>query len=168
MFSRFIVVAIVFSLVRLASAADAPPSEASVKQLLELSHAHQVLDNMMSQMDGLMRNAMQQATHGQSPSPEVQKSFEKARNDVQKAFKEKFTWSKLEPVYVRIYQKSWTQDEIDGMIAFYKTPTGQSVINKMPVVMQNSMNETMQMMAPLMERVEQMQQEMASETDAKK
>src|SRR2546421_8094636 len=153
MLTRFLVAFVVLGLISpLADAADTPPSEASIKQLLEVTHAHQLLDNMMSQIDAMMKNAMQQVTQGQPPPPEVQKSFDKAHNEIMTMFKEQFTWDKMEPVYVRVYQKSLSQPEVDGMVAFYKTPIGQSVIGKMPVIMQNSMNETMQMMGPMMQR----------------
>ncbi len=74
----------------------------------------------------------------------------------------------LEPMYVRVYQKSFTQGEVDGMIAFYKTPAGQAVINKMPVVMQNTMNEVQQMMAPAVQRIQRMQQDVIAEMQAEK
>jgi hypothetical protein len=71
-------------------------------------------------------------------------------------------------MYVRVYQKSFSQEEVDGMIAFYKTPTGQALLNKMPLVMQNTMTEMQQMIQPMMKRVQQMQQEIVAEIQAKK
>jgi len=147
----------------IACAADNPPSEASIKQLLEVMQAHKNVDAMMGQMDTIMKNAFQQATQGQSIPPEAQKIFDKCRTDIGTVFKEQFTWEKLEPMYTRIYQKSFTQDEVNGMIGFYKTPTGQSVVAKLPLVMQNSMNETMKMMGPMMQRIQQMQQEVVAQ-----
>lgn len=82
------------------------------------------------------------------------------------ALKEMLDWNKLEPLYVRVYQKSFTQSEVDGMIAFYKTPAGQAVISKMPAVMQNTMNEMQQMMGPMMQRLQKMQQEVVAEMKA--
>ena len=80
--------------------------------------------------------------------------------------KEMFEWNKLEPMYLRVYQKSFTQQEVDGMIAFYKTPAGQAVISKMPVVMQNTMNEMQQMMGPMMQKIQRMQQDVVAEMKA--
>ena len=54
------------------------------------------------------------------------------------------------------------------MIAFYRTPTGQAMINKMPVIMQNSMNEVNQMMGPMMQRIQRMQQDVIAEIQAEK
>jgi hypothetical protein len=107
------------------------------------------------------------ATQGQSVPPGAQAVFDKCRADVVTVLKEQFTWDKLEPMYQRIYQKSFSQDEVNGMIAFYKTPAGQSVVSKMPLVMQNTMGETMKMMGPMMQRIQAMQQEVAAKVRSK-
>jgi hypothetical protein len=145
-----------------------PPSEASIKQLFELTHARQMVDTMMTQMDTAMNNAMQQVTQGQSVSPEVQKTFDQCRSEVTGAMKEQFTWEKLEPMHVRMYQKTLTQGEVDGMVAFYKTPAGQATVNKMPAIMQESMTATMQMMTPMAQRIRRMQQDVATQIQAEK
>jgi uncharacterized protein len=54
--------------------------------------------------------------------------------------REEMTWDKLRPVYVQIYQESFTQEEIDGLIAFYESPAGFAFVEKMPFVMQKSMS----------------------------
>ena len=149
------------------SAADTPPSDASIKQLLELTQARKLLDSMMSQMDTLMKSAMGQATQGQPVPPEIQQQTQTFQAEVNAAAKEMLNWDKLEPMYVRIYQKSLTQKDVDGMIAFYKTPAGQAVINKVPVVMQNTMSEIQQMMGPIMQRIQMMQQTIMAEIQAK-
>ena len=149
-------------------AADNTPSEASIKQLLDVGQAHKLLDAMVAQMDAYMKQAMQQATQGQRITPEIQKDIERRRAEMMAAMKELIDWNKLEPMYVRIYQKSFTQGEIDGLIAFYKTSTGQALLTKMPVVMQNTMNELQQMMQPMMQRIGRMQQEVVAEIQAEK
>jgi hypothetical protein len=149
-------------------AADAPPTEASIKQFLEVSHARQLVDSMMGQMDGVMKNVIAQLTQGQQLSPKMQKEIEQFQTDAMAETKTVLDWNKLEPMYVRIYQKSFTQQEVDGMVAFYKTPTGQAVLKKMPLVLQNTMDEVQQMMQPTMQHLQQKQQEMAGKVQAEK
>jgi uncharacterized protein len=148
-------------------AADAPASEASIKQLLEVSHAHQLLDSMMGQVDGMMKNAMAQATQGQKVDPATRQEIDKFEADMMTEMKGVLDWNKLEPMYVRIYQKSFSQQEIDGLVGFYKTPAGQALINKMPAVFQNTMAELQQMMQPMMQHLQQKQQEIAAKVQAK-
>lgn len=71
-------------------------------------------------------------------------------------------------MYLRIYRKSLSQSEVDGMVAFYETPAGKAVINKLPVIMQNTMAEVGQMMGPMMQRAEQMQKELMAEAQKEK
>lgn len=150
------------------AADDAPPSDASLEQLLEVAHVHKTLDAVMDQMDAMMKNAYQQVTAGQTVSPETQKIFDQARVDVVSMCKEQLTWEKMEPIYLRIYRKSLSQSEVDGMIAFYKTTAGQAMINKMPLILQNTMAEVGQMMGPMMQRVERMQKDLMAEVQAEK
>jgi hypothetical protein len=147
---------------------DTTPSDASIKELLEVAQARKLLDTLMSQMNTIMKNAMETATQGQPVPPDVQKIFDRCRADVVSTMQEQFTWDKLEPMYIRIYKKSLSQQEVDGMIAFYRTPTGQAVLNKMPAITENSMNEVMQMMGPMMQRIERMQRDVIAELQAKK
>ena len=41
--------------------------------------------------------------------------------------REEMTWDRLHPLYVRIYQESFTQEEIDGLIVFYESPASRSL-----------------------------------------
>jgi hypothetical protein len=82
--------------------------------------------------------------------------------------KEILDWNKLEPMYVRIYQKSFNQQEIDSLIAMYKSPAGQMLLNKMPVVLQNTMGEMQQLMQPVMQRIQRMQKDVVTQMQAER
>ncbi|HEY8834246.1 MAG TPA: DUF2059 domain-containing protein [Chthoniobacterales bacterium] len=139
-----------------------PPSEASIKQLLEVSQARKLVDSVMAQMDNLMQESIAQATRGQTIPPKVQKDIDQRRAEMVAMMKELLDWTKLEPMYVRIYQKTFNQQEVDGMIAFYKTPAGQAVMSKMPAAMQNTMDEMQQLMGPVMQKMQRMQQDIVA------
>jgi uncharacterized protein len=145
-----------------APAPSSPPSEASIKQLLELAQARKLIDSVMGQMDNLMQQSIAQATRGQQIPPKVQKDIDQRRAETVAMMKELLDWSKLEPMYLRVYQKTFSQQEVDGMIAFYKTPAGQAVIAKMPVVMQNTIEEMQQMMSPVIQKIQKMQQDVVT------
>lgn len=52
------------------------------------------------------------------------------------------------------------------MGGFYKTPAGRAMINKMPVVMQETMAEVQKVMAPMMQQLQRTQQELAAQIQA--
>jgi uncharacterized protein len=149
-------------------AADPEPTEASVKQLLEVMKLHSSLDSIAAQMDQIMKNVVEQASLGKPLTSNAQKSVERCRADVHTFIRDELSWDKLEPVYIQIYQNTFTQNEVNAMIAFYKTPVGQSVVSKLGVAMQKSQNATMQTMRPMMQRIQQMKQEVAGEMQTPK
>ena len=51
-------------------------------------------------------------------------------------------------VMITVYQKHWTKGDVDNMIAFYSTPTGQKLLTEMP----QTMAEAMQAMRPVMQK----------------
>lgn len=139
-----------------------PPTEASIKQLLEVAQARKLVDSLIGQMDNLMQKSIAEAVQGRTIPPKVQKDIDQRRAEMIGMMKELLDWPKLEPLYVRIYQKTFNQQEIDGMIAFYKTPSGQAVISKMPSAMQNTMDEMQQMMGPVMQKIQKTQQDVVA------
>src|SRR5262249_38977411 len=123
---------------------------------------------VMEQMDKLMTQMMQQVTQGQPISPEVQKQIEAGRAESKSMLKEILDWHKLEPMYIRVYQKSFTQKEVDDLIAMYKTPGAQALINKMPIVVQNTMTEMQPMMQPVLLKMQRTQQQVLAQIQAEK
>ncbi len=142
------------------------PSEDSIRQLLAATDARKLVDGMMSQMDMIMQNAVREATKGQTISPETQKNVERDRGEMLAVMRDELSWEKLEPMYIQIYQRSLTQEEVTGMVVFYKTQLGQAVIKKMPLVMQNAMAEMQKRMGPIMQRMQVKQQEMIAQVEA--
>lgn len=143
-----------------------PPTEASIKELLEVAQARKLVDSVMAQMDNLMQQAIAEAVRGQKIPDKVQKEIDQGRSEMLALMKDLLDWKKLEPTYVRIYQKTFTQQEVDGMIAFYKTPAGQAVMSKMPAAMQNTMDEMQQLMGPVMEKIQKTQHDVVAEMKA--
>ena len=149
-------------------AADQRPTEGSINQLLEVTQVRKSLESTMAQMDALMKQATQQVTQGQKITPEVQKQIDKGRTEAMSMMKEILDWNKLEPMYVRIYQKSFNQQEIDSLIAMYKSPAGQMLLTKMPIVLENTMGEMQQLMQPVMQRIQRMQQDVVAQMQAER
>jgi uncharacterized protein len=43
-------------------------------------------------------------------------------------------WKAIEPEFARLYAAAFTEEELDGMLAFYKSPAGTALLEKMPDV----------------------------------
>lgn len=149
-----------------ATAADKPASEASVKRLIEVTNARKLIDGVMQQMDEVMRASMKQATAGQTLSAEQEAVLLEMQAKLSSTVKEELTWDALEPMFLDIYQTSFTQKEVDGMLAFYKSPAGQAVIKKMPQVMQTTMQVTQARMSKIIPKLQQITAEGAEKMKA--
>lgn len=144
-----------------AQAADGPPTEASLHKLLDTMNASKLIDGMWAQMDGMMKAAVQQASAGR-PLNDAQKAIaDDMVTQIAAVYRETMSWEKFEPVMLRAYQKSLTQSEVDGMTAFYASPAGRAVIQKLPLIMQNSMQEMQGMMKEFMPRIQAIERDAA-------
>jgi hypothetical protein len=148
---------------RTALANDAPASDDSIRELLRITNAHKLIDTIKVQVNSMVSAAQQQAAQSKPLTPERQAIIDRMQTRMQAALDEMLNWQSLEAMYVRIYRASFTQDELDGMMAFYRTAAGQALINKMPVVTQNLMNEVQGQVKPMQEKIQQIQREATQE-----
>lgn len=150
------------------TAMAAPASEGSVRQLLAVTQAQKLLDGMRAQVDALMNNAVQQELKGKAPSASQQQAITHMKNKTIALLQGELTWEKLEPMYLRLYKESFTEEEVAGMVAFYKTPAGQAVTNKMPALVQKTMLEVQKMSSGLVPKMQKIQQDFLAEMKAPK
>jgi hypothetical protein len=155
----------------LAFAADSKPSEQSIKELLAVSEVKKLTDDITGQVDSIMEIITQQVTQGEQGeklSAADQKILDDMKTQMANALKQEMKWESLEAYYIQIYRETFTQDEVNGILAFYKTPAGQATIKKMPVLMQQAMVETQARMFRLMGQFEEMQKEALGKIEVQK
>lgn len=144
------------------SASAAPPSAESIERLLSLTRAEALVENTYAQLEPFMRQTLRAAAPGPL-TPAQQKAMDELAPQLVATLRVDFNWGVLKPEYIRIYQETLDQTEVDGLIAFYETPVGQSTISKMPLVMQRSLALSQQKLQTLMPRIQRL-----AETSAKK
>jgi hypothetical protein len=136
---------------------DAPPSDESIKTLLELTDARKLLEGMHGQLDAMMNRVMQQsidqASKGKALTARQQAIIDEMKAKMTTVIDEMLSWDKLQPLYFRLYRQTFTQDDVDGITAFYRTPAGQALLQKMPLLMTNMMQEYAGMMQPMQQRI---------------
>jgi len=140
--------------IMLASAAhSAPASTNSIETLLTAMKTEKLLDETSANMNQVIRQALADNLKGQKLTAAQQHVVDTLPTKITQIFHDEFLWSKMLPMYIHIYQESYTQEEVDGMIAFYTTPVGAKVAEKMPLVMQKTVMLLQPRMAPIMEKV---------------
>lgn len=133
----------------------APASAESIERLLAMTRVESLLDTVYGNTEQMMRQSMRQTLGSRPLTAEQQRVVDELPGKFVATMRQEFNWSTLKPLYVRIYQESFEQAEIDGLIAFYASPAGQAFIDKMPLVMQKSMTLVQEQMRTLMPRMGQ-------------
>jgi uncharacterized protein len=143
----------------------APPKRESVEKLLVVTEVEKLLTSMQQQIDGVMKNAMNEAFRGQQMTPEAAALSERLQKKLMANFRSELSWEKMKDLYIRVYSETFTQEEIDGLLEFYVSPAGKAFVAKMPMVMQKTMSLMQERMAPMMENTQRSIQEAVQEVD---
>src|SRR6202012_5667812 len=120
----------------------APASRASLEALFQLMHADTMIDNVYDAMMKSMSQMHAQDANTRGESVARQKIEAKAKDDVMALVRSEYNWQGMQAEMIDAYQKTFTEEEVTGMINFYSTPAGQAAITKMPQLMQAMMAST--------------------------
>ncbi len=151
-----------------AFAADSPASEASIRELIEVTQSKKMLDGLMAQTAAMIKTQIQNSLPGKKFTAKQQKILNEMQDKMVEVFIDEMKWDTLEPMFIDIYKKSFSQTDVDDMISFYKSKAGQNMIAKMPVVMQNTMLAMQGRMALLMPKLEKIQNDTITQMKAAK
>ncbi len=143
-----------------------PASDTSIKQLLAVSQAKDFSDSLKDQIYSIMNNVVNEALNGKKPTPKQQKAIDNMMDKTSDLFQKEMAWDKLEPMYISLYRETFTEEEINGMLAFYKTPAGKAVIEKMPGLMQKSAVESQKIISSSMPKIKKIRDDFQKEINA--
>ncbi|NEQ77810.1 MAG: DUF2059 domain-containing protein [Okeania sp. SIO2C9] len=120
-----------------------------------------MLSQMEQQFDSILTSEL---VANQQLSPEQRQQITNKFNQeitsiVQKSnrmFLERISYQQIvEEVYYPIYDKYFTEEDLQALIEFYQTPTGRKTIELMPQLFQESMQRTAQVLNPKIQGIMQ-------------
>ncbi|NVO05061.1 MAG: DUF2059 domain-containing protein [Rhodoferax sp.] len=144
----------------------AAPSARSIDKLLALTQAEKLMDSIRPQVRASMQAGINQALQGRRPNEEEQKVLDNFLAKAIKAMDETLTMETMKPLYLQLYTQYFTQKEVDGLIAFYQSAAGKSMVTKMPQLMQGLMGAMPALMAPMLEQIQAAAVQMNEELQA--
>ena len=144
-----------------ASAGTAPkgmpntaPDKASVEELLKLSGVPELLVSMRGEFERMMKTSMDEAVGDKELDAEERRLLDAYTKTVTEVLIDELGWEKTKGLYMQVYGENFTQEEIDGLIVFYRSPAGKALAKKLPIVTQRSMALMQERMGPIMEKIE--------------
>lgn len=163
---RLLIAALLLSATAAGAGAAEPASEASIRALLAVTQARQLVDSMNGQLEESMNTGIRMALGERKPTPKQQQAIDNMKKKMLVVMRDELAWERMEPLYIRIYRDSLSEEEVAGMLDFYRTPAGQALIRKMPLMMQKIMPEIQGLMGSAMPKMQQVQREFMAEMKA--
>jgi hypothetical protein len=150
---------IVLALTAAATGRAAPPTVESVDRLLVLAKEDRAADLAAAQVSRGIAPAINQVLRGQKPTAADQAVIDTLNRNLASVVRESVQWSKLKEAYEKVYMSTFSQQEIDGLIAFYSSPTGRAFAEKMPALVDGTNAAIQGQMAPLLAKLGPMLQD---------
>jgi hypothetical protein len=117
-----------------AARADDASHRAKAEEMLRLTKTDTGLKDQLTNLQTRIGELSKQQFNLPTPTAEQTALLTEYRGKVQQITTEEVGYEQLRPMLVNLYATSFTDAELDGIIAFYKTPAGQSLVAKMPEI----------------------------------
>jgi len=87
------------------------------------------------------------------------------QNKLQQLILDELNWEKIKTEYIMLYANTYTIEELKGMIQFYGSEVGQSIMQKLPIVTQKSMLMIQEKMQAIIPKGQKLIQDFENSTD---
>ncbi len=146
--------AILFTTVALAAFAplavgDETTKMQKIEELCKLSKVDQMQAQVIEQMKG---NMAQMFARTDVPA-DAKAVGQEMQAEMVKLVSDRLTWDKMKPDVVKLYDETVSEQEIDGILSFYRSPAGRAMLDKMPVLMSKSMQLVQKQIGELMPEI---------------
>jgi uncharacterized protein len=155
--SILFVLLIVFSLPSLSSDLE---KRQSIDELMNLMNVDAMMDAMYAQMDQMFIQMVKEMDLKESEKP----IFEKYMLKISQIMRREMSWAKMKDPLIAIYMKHFSEKELNDLLVFYKSESGMKMIEKMPVIMQESMMISQSMLKEFIPKIREISNEMKDET----
>ncbi len=140
--------------------ADETSKRAKIVELLTVLKVDQVGKQIV---DGASQQteALGHREFGATETAEQQKKVADLHQQVVTLITPAVEWKTMQPDFITAYNTAYSEPEIDGILAFYKSPSGQALLNHQAEIGQKSGQIVQQHMASVQPQLRQLVQDFA-------
>ena len=146
-----------------AAAHAAPPSDESILKMMNALQLHVTLDQMVAQLDAGMKAGMKDLTKGKELDPLRTAELGQLQSRISATIKDEFSFAKMKDIYLKVYGEMFTQEEVNGINAFYASPAGKAMIEKIPLATKKATPLLHERISLTTQKIKVMQQEFMKE-----
>jgi uncharacterized protein len=131
-----------------AASADEASKKAKIDEIFQITNVDRMVKQITDQMQAMQLAQIAKMDKASQPKAE------EAQKKIAQILAERMSWDRLKPRFSKLYEETFTEEELDGTLTFYKSPAGRALLEKMPELMQRSMAVAQEMMADVMPEIE--------------
>ncbi len=125
--------------------ADDASRKAKCAELLKVTNSEQMMVQMLNSMQKLQTEEFAKM----ELPPEARASAAEIQRKADVLVRKMLNWETLKPRFIDLYAATYTEPELDGILAFYNSAAGRAMLDKMPQLMQGAMGISQEAVAAL-------------------
>ena len=139
--------------------ADSQTHRQAAEEVLRLTKVDKMLGPLVDQIQQVQIQQLQQMNLSREAYSAAQRYLQRINDLVAREMQ----WQEIKNDYIGLYTDAFTEQELHQLIQFYSTPLGRKVIEKMPVLMEQSMQLGQKKMMNIMPEIQALSEEMIQE-----
>ena len=136
--------------------ADEASKIAKVEEFFRLSRFQQTMGQLMQMVRQQTDARMIEQISGSQVPPGPREDLNRYQDEIYDLLDEAMGWEAMKAEYIRAYVDAFTEEELDGIVAFYRSPAGQSLVEKTPQLMARASQVTQQRMATIAPKLQEL------------
>ena len=132
--------------------ADTASKAAKVDEIFQLTKVDQMQKQMLEQVKPMIPSLELQA----GVSQENKALSDELTSKILDLIADRVSWEKMKPAMTELYSETFSEEEIDGMLNFYKSPSGQAMLTKMPSLMAKTMGLAQEQLADIIPEIQKL------------
>lgn len=143
----------------------APPSEESVRELLALTEVSELVDQVGLQFGAMLDEQLAQIRRDPQLSAEQREILLGMHDRMTDVVRQETDWAAYEAGVVQVYRDNLSQSEVDSLLEMYRSPAGQLMLDKMPLITQTTMEYVERQLPSMVERLQRIEREAIAELE---
>jgi uncharacterized protein len=158
------IILIITTMIFLVAPAVAGQKEDLAKEMLNLSDMQKMIDQIVAQVQQMQAAQLKLLS---IPEKDQEKVLQFQSKLTKKIF-DAMSWDKMEAEYITLFSTVYTVEELKAIVEFYKSPAGQSMLKKQPMLMQKTMQIAQSKIQSLLPELKKMTEDFSASVKDKK
>ncbi len=158
------IILMITTMIFLIAPAVAGQKEDLAKEMLNLSDMQKMIDQIVAQVQQMQTAQLKLLS---IPEKDQEKVLQFQSKLTKKIF-DAMSWDKMEAEYITLFSTVYTVEELKAIVEFYKSPAGQSMLKKQPMLMQKTMQIAQSKIQSLLPELKKMTEDFSASVKDKK